>query len=340
MTSFDHARSLVIFPTYQCNAMCSDCGTFSSPSNHHVLSREHIFSAIREAKSLHFQSVVLSGGEATLQWQTCAAAIRFATSEGMSTRLVTNGRWATGSESEARAAASELKAAGLTEMNVSTGDQHVRFVPLIAVARAAAAAFREGISTLIVVEAHSGDGLKKQHVIDALPPDAAAAITVIEGPWMPMRWPEGATQRSAAISAHNVAATQGCDSVLSSYVAAADGRIGACCGLGMRATPELNVGRIGPEHALEEAITNAEADFLKIWLSVWGPHRILAWAAQFDDQIQWENRYVHRCHACMAMYKDQRVRDVLLTHAAKAVTSVVAESLTSDCIAAALQTIT
>ncbi len=43
----------------------------------------------------------------------------------------------------------------------------------------------------------------------------------------------------------NVATRTGCTSILSTTAVQADGRIGACCGLGMRTVPELQVGRVG-----------------------------------------------------------------------------------------------
>ena len=55
----------------------------------------------------------------------------------------------------------------------------------------------------------------------------------------------------------------------------------------------------------------AAMDFMKIWLFVEGPEKILAWAAIKDPEIRWENKYAHHCHACLALYKDDKVRNVL-----------------------------
>ncbi len=53
---------------------------------------------------------------------------------------------------------------------------------------------------------------------------------------------------------------------------------------------------------------------MKIWIAVEGPDKILAWAASKDPLIKWENRFAHHCHACLMLFRDQRVRDVIRNH--------------------------
>src|SRR5262249_36577895 len=105
----------------------------------------------------------------------------------------------------------------------------------------------------------------------------------------------------------------GCTSCLGTTTIQADGRIGACCGLGMRSIPELQIGHVATT-TIAEADAEAEQDFLKRWIRLEGPERILAWAATHDPEIEWEGMYAHRCQACMRLYKDRRVRDVIAEH--------------------------
>jgi hypothetical protein len=37
----------------------------------------------------------------------------------------------------------------------------------------------------------------------------------------------------------------------------------------------------------------------------------LAWAATHDSSIEWENLYSHRCQACLRIYQDPKVREVI-----------------------------
>ena len=89
----------------------------------------------------------------------------------------------------------------------------------------------------------------------------------------------------------------GCDSIINTTTVMADGKIMACCGLGTRSIPELHVGDIDTDSfaAVDKKLNQ---DFLKKWIKVQGPERILAWAATKDPSINWENMYAHRCQAC------------------------------------------
>jgi hypothetical protein len=65
-------------------------------------------------------------------------------------------------------------------------------------------------------------------------------------------------------------------------------------------------------------------DFMKIWLHVDGPERILAWAASKDPGIDWEGRYAHHCHACLALFEDPLVRTAIRAHHRERVDDVLA----------------
>ena len=83
--------------------------------------------------------------------------------------------------------------------------------------------------------------------------------------------------------------------------------------LGVAAVVVVNATWAVGESLLEFHTRNA-ADFLKIWLAVDGPEQILAWAASKNSSINWENRYSHKCHACLALYKDPLVSSAIRDH--------------------------
>ena len=150
-----------------------------------------------------------------------------------------------------------------------------------------------------------------QSVVSDFPP---ACIQIHESPWMPLA-PSTVQQYPAGVSINrsNVSACHGCRSVLATTTVQADGRIAACCGLGMRLIPELQLGHIADTN-LDEADRKASDDFLKQWIRVEGPERILAWAATHDNTIKWENMYGHQCQACLRLYTDPAVRNVIRAH--------------------------
>jgi hypothetical protein len=120
-----------------------------------------------------------------------------------------------------------------------------------------------------------------------------------------MKYPEG-----LAVNKSNIDQRGGCDSIINTTTILADGRIMACCGLGTQSIPELHIGDLGSD-SLQSANEKIGNDFLKRWIKIEGPEKILAWAAEKDPSIQWENQYAHRCQACKRMYTDERVRRVI-----------------------------
>lgn len=321
-------RILSLMPTYRCTAACTSCGTLSSPHAKAALTLEQVTGAIRQAKDAGVGLVVFTGGEATLEPESLFTGLRLARDLGLLTRLVTNAHWA-GTDEEASAMLADLRAAGLDEINYSTGDQHARFVPVENVLRAVRAAVEAGLAPAVMVETTARRTVTKQ-VLEEHPYHRETVrrfpgriVKFSESPWMPLQpsrvesYPDG-----MAVTAETLPGVRGCDSVLGTVTVQADGAIGACCGLGMRLVPELRVGTVG-ETTIAEAFDEAEADLLKRWLRVEGPERILAWAATKDPSIEWEGMYAHRCQACLRLYRDDRVRDVVERHHAEKMPDVV-----------------
>jgi pyruvate-formate lyase-activating enzyme len=312
-------KTLSLMPTFRCTAACTHCGTLSSPANKTTLSHDVLEDAIRQAAGNGYGVVVFTGGEPTLIGPRLESAIRLAKSLGLLTRIVTNGWWAR-TPIRAKKKIAELIDAGLDEINFSTGDQHVRFVPLRVVVQGIRAAVEGGLGVAVMIECTMQRVVTKQSIeahpeMRALVSDRPnAQIIIHESPWMPLdpneiqEYPKG-----VAINRFNLASRQGCDSVLGTTTVEADGTIGACCGIGMRLVPELQMGNIA-NTSLAEAARRAEMDFLKRWVRIEGPERILQWASSYDPSIQWENLYAHRCQACIRMYQDPRVRRVITEH--------------------------
>jgi len=313
-------RLLSIMPTYQCTAACDHCGTLSSPKDKTWLTREHFLSAIRQAHQGDYAGVVFTGGEATLAGAMLLEGIRLASGLGMSTRVVTNAWWAR-KESKAAARVRDMRDAGLNELNLSTGDQHARFVPIENIITAATVSLRAGIPVSIMIES-TDKRVITRHVLEShvewrrmLRELPAAKPMVLESPWMPLEVDQvSAYDGGLAINSGNIAGRTGCDSVLSNTTVHADGSVTACCGIASRIIPEMRIGRVTDRGGLAEADRVADRDFVKHWLRAEGPERILAWAASIDPSIEWEDMYAHRCHACVRMYSDSRVRQVISEH--------------------------
>lgn len=146
--------SLTILSTYRCTAACRECCFESSPKIRGGIPPERILQYIDEAAETFaptLKLIVFSGGECFLSGKNLDAAIARANSHGLAVRCVTNGFWAVTPE-RAEKRVLELKSAGLSELNISTGDEHQEFVPFERVVNAAIAAAANDIAALIVVE--------------------------------------------------------------------------------------------------------------------------------------------------------------------------------------------
>jgi hypothetical protein len=310
---------LTILATYKCTAACENCCFGSNPYLTKRLGLDEICSFIKEgAQYPHCELVVFSGGECFLLGKDLVAAIEYASCLGLRTRCVTNGYWAK-SLRHGRERLTALKNAGLSELNVSTGDYHQRWVPQESVVNAASLSAELGFAdTLIVVELQKARGVTGASVradprIAALLADDESRFRLVESPWMPMNLTEQIDQsRDQLVSRSTLHLRGGCDSIFRTAVVTPDRRFGYCCGLPREQIPELNGVWNGGD--IEQLVDAGASDFMKIWLFVDGPERILAWAATKDSRIEWEYRYGHRCHACLALFDDPLVRNAIRDH--------------------------
>jgi hypothetical protein len=318
---FVHPRMLTILGTYRCTAACQHCCFDSNPTLSQRLSLDDIVSLIQEAREFEsLQTVVFSGGECFLLGDDLTKAVEHCTALQLGTRVVTNGYWAKSPEAGKRRL-QELKDAGLGELNVSTGDYHQEFVEeqTVTVVNAACLGIELGLTTLIMVELQkerrvTREQLLKNPQIAKLAGDrCGASFSIIESPWMPMNRTASIEQPvDAMLSLQTVHDRKGCNSVFSTIVLSPHRELGLCCGLTREHIPELNEAFQPGE--LYAHLSEAGRDFIKIWLFVEGPERILAWAASKNPEIEWEYRYAHHCHACWALFDDPLVRTTIREH--------------------------
>jgi hypothetical protein len=298
-------KLLCLMLTFQCTAECSHCGTMSSPREDTWLPIEHALSAIDEAARLDYTGVVLTGGESTLAAEGLLQAITRAASLALPVRLVTNAHWATDDDTT-ESLLFDWVCAGLCELNISTGDRHARFVPLANAIRAAERAARLGLPVVVLVESGGPGEITATVVREGL---RDQSVTIAERVWSRLT-PFPGTSPAGAVDQSNLSRSTGCDGLFANITVQANGILSPCCGLGIRFVPELQMGQVGSD-SLAAVERLARQDPLKQRIHQEGPERILAWAAARDPRILWEGMYAHRCHACIRLYKDPLVRQVL-----------------------------
>jgi len=317
MPSIYNTKVLSLMPTWQCTASCNDCGTYSNPYIKTRLENADIIAAIENAKTAGFTLVVFTGGEATLRWQDLVSGIVHANHLGISTRLVTNAWWAT-SDLLSYQKLMQLKEAGLDEINFSTGDEHARFVPIQNVFRASASSIELGFLPHVMIEVRTNAQITKTSIINSaefceILNDKADKVAFCESPWMPMDPSvEGDYPAGMKSNRENLGKRTGCDSIFGTLTLQANGIIGACCGLGMQKIPELQLGKFDRDStSFAELALNAENDLIKLLIRQFGPEKLLSKVEAIEPSIKWEDMYAHKCQACVRVFSDKAVIDVI-----------------------------
>lgn len=301
--------TLTIIPTYRCTAACEQCCFESSPKVRGRLSLKTIVDRIEEAHATFpaLQIVVFSGGEVFLLKDDLYAAIEVASSRGLRTRVVSNGFWGNTKE-RAESTARKLRRAGLNELNLSTGLDHQRWVSHDSIVNAAVAAVSSGFITLVTVEQDSADSdcLARIAADEQIKRLLATPIFRIQSnSWMPFN--ASAEPRKAIPDRRSL--MEGCAQVFNNLVVTPHDQLAGCCGLTFEHIPEMKLGRNG-ERSMAAMFEEQLSDFMKAWIHVDGPHRIMT-RLFGEEAVSALSGINHICQACVVMHQHPKVRDAL-----------------------------
>lgn len=304
---------LTILPTYQCNAACAECCFESNPSIKHRMSRKELLSIIRRIPTElpKVKYVVLSGGEVTLLKEDLIDAISLLTELGLGSRIVTNGHWGR-SDSSAEKWISNLKGAGLDELNLSTGDEHQEFIPFDSVARCANHAVKTQLLTVIVREGqdHSNfkmEDLQSHPLISEIcgSSNLKKWLLLMNNVWMPFHTEANIT------SEKNEVVYEGCDNIFDNFVVNPYGNLLVCCGLTMEYISDLTVGNIDTDN-LNNTYVSQFRDILKLWIWLDGTRYIFDKAIQKSQSlISVEPASPHPCSICAQIHNDSAIRAIV-----------------------------
>jgi organic radical activating enzyme len=299
-------RSLTLVTTYTCTAACEQCCFGCTPSSEGRLSLEQMTDAIRQAKASFpaLRLVVFTGGECFLLKADLLAAIGEASEANLLTRCVTNGYWGK-SARKAQDIARNLRLAGLTELNFSTGKDHQKWVPFSSVLNAVSAALDQNIVTLVTIERDASDSTVETDifsnpvVIDLLS-TRATHFRVQVNAWMPFT--QNAERRNSA-----GAATGPCPQLFENVVVTPHAQVSACCGLTYEHIPEMILGSL-ERGRLREVYESQANDFLKTWLRVEGPAGIVRSVLPTQVAEQHVDSCDHICQLCALVHQDAEIR--------------------------------
>jgi hypothetical protein len=205
-------------------------------------------------------------------------------------------------------------AAGLNELNLSTGDEHQEWIPFDSVANAAYHAVKQGLLTLIVNEGKDTSRFKMEELmshplIDKIlkSDEMRKHFILMNNIWMPFHTDTGITNNKTEDQVHY----RGCDNIFENFVINPYGNLMSCCGLTMEYIPEMKVGNVDNSGKLQMTYANQYSDLLKLWIWLDGTRFIFDKALE-RSSIDIPLSSPHYCSICAQIYRDPRLRNIVI----------------------------
>lgn len=316
---------LVFSVTYDCPISCKYCVTESGPWDGPALDAGFMSSVIDEALELgNLVSVVFTGGEPLLKRQDVERTIFYANQRRLWTRIVTNSFWAT-TPNVALQTLSQLKEAGLCEINFSCDDLHQEHIPIERVRNAYHAAKIIDLPALIAHKQVRNGKITPESIAEFLGVELTEFKEGEENPKTDLyssalTVPIGAGAKwlnsddYIIYPSNEIAWSAPCSGILSSVIISPTKEVRICCGMIDQRVPELTIGSL-EKQPLAEIVCEGNTDLVANWLALEGPYGIMGFIREKAPQIDFQKQYVNHCHLCNDLFTRAEVRDVIQQHA-------------------------
>jgi hypothetical protein len=230
-------------------------------------------------------------------------------------RVVTNGYWAK-TYAAAFKRLSSLNNAGLTEINFSTGDDHLAFVPESSIKNGVKAALELKMTTVINIESNkmkefnSFGFLQDDDLKPFLAPgeDGNTLLRIVNGVWIPFTNKTKSELVEVADSKPEkiINSIKRCTNLFTSIIIDSSHNMIACCGLTCKYSKYLYLGNVSKK-SIKELYENQFNDFLKIWLFTEGPHKIMDYLTSNNSWLSYDlNNKDHMCLVCATILNNDQ----------------------------------
>lgn len=252
--------------------------------------------------------LVLTGGEVScFKNIDICNVVEYARNLGINNiRIVSNGVWAKSVE-YASQYLSTLKSSGLTELNISTGDEHSTFVPLANVLNAVNAAQELGLYISVAVEKHKVNRITPQTIRDEYKALFKTELNcqITESPWIEMK--NFRKEYSSEDLVDEINIHGGCNSLFTGLQINPSGQLLACCGFASEFAKHLKLGHIDSYESSEQYENNLY-NILNVWLYSEGPIGIVEHILGKGVK---ESRDVHMCEHCMRLLMSNNLEEAI-----------------------------
>lgn len=299
-------HTITIVTTHRCTSVCKSCCFDCSPHREKGLSAMEIKEAVDSVVSEFpdtIHNVVLTGGEVFLLGvKHIMDIIEHCKRRGLEVRIVTNGFWAR-NKTVTQKYISMLSSSGLDEINISTGDEHLKYVPIDNVLNIVECA-EESVtikSVVVVVEIGASKRFKmedfSQSYRDRFAKNHPSKLIVLSSPWVDMTNKKITFQSNElSMKKDHHLINSGCDNLFTGIQINPSGQLLACCGFAAEYTPLLKMGDLrNVNKSIRSIWTEHLHDLLKIWLYTDGPKGIVEYME--GNQISLSNQ-LHDCEIC------------------------------------------
>jgi len=310
-------KTLSLLTTYKCTSSCKNCCFGCNPkidARLDVNEMKHYIDITLKSYKDSLKVLVLTGGECFLLGNELDEIISYAKENDLMVRVVTNGYWAK-SYDETYERLKTLINLGLSEINFSTGDDHLEWTPYENIVNGCVASVELGIMCVVNVERHDKSEFTAKRFFEdtrlkeIMNDESKRNLLKIEsGIWISFNNEDSLTYNNIPIYDSNV---QGCTALFNTIAINPYSEIIACCGLTSEYIKCMRLGNLRKDNiSIKEVWENQFYDFIKIWLFTEGPLKILNFIQEKKgSNHNYSNRHI--CDICSEIFKSQQNINIL-----------------------------
>jgi MoaA/NifB/PqqE/SkfB family radical SAM enzyme len=268
----------------------------------------------------------LTGGECLTYGKRLESVIRYAADKYLSVRIVTNGFWAK-TYDKACQKIEQLVVAGLKEINFSTGDDHLEYVPIEYIENGILASLRFGLMTVVNVESNNDREFTSKLLLrDSKLQEFVkkGELLILNGIWI-------AFHESTA-NAINASLAKGqkyhipnlerrCTNLFNTITIDPNHRVLACCGITVKHIKYMDLGD-ARKSSIKELYDRQFSDFLKIWIATDGTHKIMSFISKYTS-VNDAYKQLHNCQVCAMLFNNDLYLKILQQRYREVYTNVV-----------------
>lgn len=305
---FNDKRDLIVKPTtisiittYKCTAACANCCFGCNPKRKEYLPINDQIAYITEATKAYtsISTLVLTGGECFTFGDELLDVVRFASTIGLSVRIVTNASFGN-TFKKAYLHLEKYKKAGLTEINISTGYEHQKWVSSDNVVNVITASLKLGLTTAINSETHLNKERASSFSVssDIRLTKFINKFSIINGAWL--------DKNQDLVDGNAQLLHTRCQYVLTGISINPNGEMLPCCGLTADDIPLFKIGNC-KERSIKEIYEKQFFNIIFLWLSTEGPFSMQkSYTNNFSPNEKWE----HDCKICYNLF----TKDEIITY--------------------------